>query len=50
MYIFPHNCIYVESVCIVLDVWFLVSLLAFQSSEIGPDMIISVFLFDKLLI
>ena len=43
MCVFPHSFILcVESVCIglVMDVWFLVSLLTFQSGEAGPDMMI----------
>ena len=35
---------------VVMDVWFLVSLLTFQSGEAGPDMMIWVLLLDKLLI
>lgn len=32
-----------------MDVWFLVSLLTFPPGEIGPDMIILVFLLEKIL-
>ena len=51
--LFPHSFVLcVESVCVgvVMDVWFLISLLTFQSGEAGPDMIIWVLLLDKLLI
>lgn len=37
-------------ICVVMDVWFLMSLLTCQSGEICPDIIILVLLFDKLLI